>query len=275
MLSINKSVLLEKSIRNGNISLTRNFHVINSPSLDIMDWFKSRNKMKGEGKDTEGEESVKIVNKRATKDLIQDIETRKDNKDDTDDTSLATHKLKLIPENFIGRRNNRKVGSQNKRLYKDAPFNYWLNKTKVQNETELEKIMESLLNEVNADKELMDEPLPDLVTKFKFVKELQAKTGYMIPDYQITIMNTPAAFKQYYIDNIFSGKLQRFKESEPNAIHFENKQFTAPNIYLVNTVDERDISGKMQKKKYNKIIDEVRKMEEIRTKKIIEEARTN
>ncbi|MCL6404057.1 hypothetical protein EXT66_22770, partial [Pectobacterium carotovorum subsp. carotovorum] len=113
------------------------------------------------------------------------------------------------------------------------------------------------------------EPFPDLATKFNFVKKLQSLSGYSIPDYELTVLNTPAEFKTYYMNNIISGKLLQYNEKEPDAIYLTKESFDQPNI----RVTER-VTSKSQKQKFSSILQEVQALKEKDTMEEIQRLRS-
>lgn len=89
-----------------------------------------------------------------------------------------------------------------------------------------------------------------------------------MPDFQITVSKTPKQFKDYYVREILSGKLLKFKESEPNAIDLSEKDYGSPNVHIVN-----DVSTKKQNRKFGKIIKEVHALEQEELRKAVEGAK--
>lgn len=226
---------------------------------DFFSWFKSK---KNQDQET-------TVPTKGTQELISDIEAGKTSK------ISNKQKLELIPENFIGEEEGELAEKARAKQIKGVPFNRWLSAKKVANEAQLDALLiESYNNAWNGSKitsatdSKLEGTFPDLVIKFNFTKSLQASSGYLIPDYQLTILNTPAQFKQYICKVILSGKQARYKESEPNAIHLSSAQFTSPNIYVV-----PDVKPKAQKNTYRKIIREVNILEAESARRAIEQAR--
>ena len=197
-------------------------------SSDFFSWFKSK----------KNQDQEPTVPTKGTQELISDIEAGKTSK------ISNKQKLELIPENFIGEEEGELAEKARAKQIKGVPFNRWLSAKKLEG------------------------TFPDLVIKFNFTKSLQASSGYLIPDYQLTILNTPAQFKNYICKEILSGKQARYKESEPNAIHLSSAQFTSPNIYIV-----PDVKPKAQKNTYRKIIREVNILEAESARRAIEQAR--
>ncbi|CCC67050.1 hypothetical protein NCAS_0A04920 [Naumovozyma castellii] len=222
------------------------FHTTGS-ALNIMDWFRSNKK----------KEQLMETVASATKEGVV----------------ASKDKLELIPENFIGRKKNRKRAKGTAIPFNEIPFNSWLSKQKVSKEEKLDLILKESLESAGMEGDTLDLEFPDLIKKFQFTKMLQAKTGYLIPDFQLTVLAKPSDFKTYFIDEILSGKLARFNEAEPNAIHLTKESYDAPNIYLENTIEERDISGKQQRKKFNTILKQMHDLDEVKTETLIENAR--
>lgn len=226
---------------------TRRIH-ITARKGDFFSWFKTK---KEEVKDT--------------KDIIKDIEAGK--KVATDKGSRI--KLDLIPSNFIGEESLKVRKKIQERCVNSVTFNRWLSRSKVASEQQLDSIIdESLQTTTNGSHTSITTPFVDLVTKFKFTKALQTKTGYMIPDYKITVATTPLQFKDYFMQELLFGKLGRYKESEPNAIDLSNKDYGSPNVHIV-----ADINSQKQKRKFGKIIKKVHALEHENLKRIVEEAK--
>lgn len=229
-------------------------------TYDFFSWFKNKKK----------EEQQEVVPPtKDTKELISDIEAGKKSK------ISNKQKLELIPENFIGIEEGEVAEKARAKLIKKIPFNRWLSAKKVSDEAQLDNLLVNCYNDswtgttiTSASDSKLCEPFPDLVTKFNFTKLLQARSGFLIPDYQITILNTPSQFRQYFCKEILSGKQSRLKESEPNAIHLTSDQFTSPNIYII-----PEVKPKSQKEAYRKIVKEVNLLEADNARKAIEQAK--
>lgn len=216
---------------------------------DFFSWFKTK---KDEVKDT--------------KDVIKEIEAGK--KVSTEEVSKT--KLDLIPSNFIGEESAKTQKKALEKRINSVAFNSWLSRSKVATEQQLDSILQdSLQLSANGTSASLDAPFEDLVTKFKFTKLLQTKTGYMVPDYNITTATTPLHFKDYFVKEILSGKLAKFKESEPNAIDLSNKDYGSPNIHIV-----ADINTRKQRRKFGKIIKEVHALEHESLRRLVDEAKT-
>lgn len=199
-----------------------------------------------------------------TKEVIKDIESGKNDSRNLSDGG----KLKLIPSNFIGQQSEKLEKANRDQQVKNVAFNRWLSSERVDTEEQLDKILNEswqLATGNNGATNFLDQSFPDLVSKFKFTKNLQSKTGYMVPDFQITLSSTPKQLKDYYVKEILSGKLLKFKESEPNAIDLSAKDYGSPNVHIVN-----DVSPKEQKKKFGKILEEVHALEQQNLQKAVE-----
>ncbi|CAI4034765.1 hypothetical protein SMKI_11G2150 [Saccharomyces mikatae IFO 1815] len=226
---------------------------------DFMSWFKRK-------KQEKHKEPVKD-----TKQLIKDIEEGKAEAS-SQSSFKSKNRLELIPENFIGEGSGRnKRQKELKHAVSTAPFNQWLTRSKITTENELNDTI-SQVAKTTLGKEDEDVQFPDLVAKFQFTKLLQAKSGYLIPDYKLTTLNTPLHFKIYIKEKILgpvNNPKTAFKESEPNAIHPFSDNYTSPNIFVV-----EDISLKEQKSKYDTIMKEIQKLEDEATKKALATARS-
>lgn len=234
----------------------RSFHSTVIP-LDFFSWFKNK------------KQSEPVAPIKDTKELMKDIESGKKSNIE------KKEKLDLKPENFIGEESMKTDLKAREELVDKVAFNRWLNASKASNEKELEAISVDCFNSVfhcsnisSVSEKQYDCPFPDLATKFNFTKSLQAKTGYLIPDSKLTVLSTPLQFNEYLIKEVLSGKLAKFKESEPNAIDLSGKNYSSPNIYIT-----PDVDTKTQKKKFGKIMHEVQSMEAAHTERAIEQAK--
>lgn len=203
---------------------------------------------------------------KSTKDVISDIEAGKDLSKNNENVTT----LELIPENFIGKFDKTK----NVIPLDTVPYNKWMSSNKVASEEELNTILLQAYNETfgtnvaSVTDECLGETFKDITQKFKFAKELQAKSGYLLSDYQFTVLLSPISFHKYYLREFVSGKASRYKESEPNAIHLTPESFNAPNIRVI-----EDIPAKAVRSKFRRIVKEVDTIESTITKNAIESAK--
>lgn len=224
----------------------RAFHTV-SKKQDFMSWFRSKKQAKV----------------RKTKEIIEDIESGKKIGDSKTESSSKLLTLDLTPDNIIG---TRKVETVN---LDDIPWNNWLSSKKVKSPEELNQLITLSCKEVLNSNVNETDSFPDLSTKFNFVKKLQSLSGYTIPDYELTVLNTPAEFKTYYMNNIISGKLLQFNEKEPDAIYLTKESFNQPNIRVTDRV-----TSKAQKQKFNSILQEVQALKERDTAEEIQRLRS-
>lgn len=217
---------------------------------NFFSWFKSKKQQEVQVQDT--------------KDVIKDIESGKSQVDNGSPSNRT--KLDMTPSNFIGQQSEDLEKGIRDQQVKNVEFNRWLSIEKVNTEKQLDAVLnESWKLATGSGTPSLDQSFPDLVSKFKFSKNLQSKTGYMVPDFQITVSKTPQHFKDYYIKEILSGKLLKFKESEPNAIDLSEKDYGSPNVYIVN-----DIATKERNRKFGKIIKEVHALEQENLRNVVE-----
>ncbi len=231
---------------------------------DFMSWFK-RNK----NKDTS---STTLVNaqpelQKDTKEVINEIESGKT----TEVKSSTVTKLSLTDDDFIGVDITTKEKEIRSLKLNNVPFNEWLSEDKVSTTEQLEQILLECYQEtfgaVPSEKKLK-KPFESLVDKFTYTKLLQSKSGYIIPDYQLTMLQTPVEFKKWFETKVLSGSLAKFKESEPNAIDLSNVKFP-PNVYVV-----PDIKPSVKKQKVKKILEEVNALEAQHEREAIEKAKS-
>lgn len=233
-------------------ALVRSLHTSNV-RYDFFSWLKDKRKSK--------KEPVK-----STKEVISEIESGNDVAEKNENIST----LELIPENFIGTFDKKR----NVIPLDTVPFNRWLNVDNITTEDALNKVILDSYNEVFgtqltevADKTLAD-TFTDITQKFTFTKLLQIKSGYILSDYQFTILASPNSFKEYYLKEFISGKSLRFKESEPNAIHLDGNSFKAPNIRVIEDIPAKDV-----RIKYRRLVTEVDELEKKITTDAIENAK--
>lgn len=221
---------------------------------DFMSWFK-RNK------DTTPAKPVK-----ETKEIISEIESGRDLKAER---STVT-RLELSDENFVGIEASEAEKGNRLEALKSVSINKWLSEDKISTGQQLEQVIlesyQETYNMVPTEKEL-SERFADLVSKFKFTKLLQSKSGYMIPDYQLTRLESPEQFRSWFEEKVLSGKLGKFNPAEPNAIDLSAIKFP-PNVYVA-----PDVKLSEKKEKINKIIGEVAAMEQEMERAAIERAK--
>lgn len=255
---ISHRIYVSCTAKSGSLAVARSLHTTHISS-DFFSWFRKK----------KAEESEAKVPTKATTELIKEIESGSKSK------SVANNqKLKLTPENFIGKEPAQLDREEHRRQVREAKFNNWISKDIVSSERRLDELLIESYNEsypgdkISASSDAkLDAEFPDLVTKFKFTKFLQAKSGCLISDYKLTILNKPSQYKRFFMDEILSGRQARYKEAEPNAIHLTQERFTSPNIYVV-----PDVDVKSQNKKYRKIMQEVRLSEAEMSRRAMEDA---
>lgn len=246
-LSLQKPIIVHIHVYSKQLYI-RNFSTINKRE-NFMSWFRSRKK-----------EEARI---RKTKEIIYDIESGKSIDDPTRYTSSKILKLDLTPDNIIGKRKEEKID-----LINDIPWNNWLSNQRIKTLEELDKVINLSCKEILGENFNIKDTFPDLNVKFRFVKRLQSLSGYPISDYQLTILKTPNEFKNYYLENIVSGKLLQFNEKEPNAIYLTQESFNQPNIRVIERV-----SAKVQREKFNNILQEIENLKERESKDEIQRLR--
>ncbi|AMD21815.1 HFL041Cp [Eremothecium sinecaudum] len=216
------------------------------PAKNILSWLRSRK---------DGKEKTPAKD---TKALIKEIESG--------ETAFSASKqsvvtLALDESDFIGV----DVEAENERRYKEmvqsSKLNIWLQPKKVASVEQLKELVISSFNDASnvkvssIDDPLLTENFTDLVCKFKFIKQLQAKTGYMIPDEKITRLLSPVSFLQWYDAEVLSGKLLGYNEAEPNAIDLSKKEFP-PNVFITPLIKKREMMNNM-----DQILSEVEALE--------------
>lgn len=231
------------AVKRGSLPMVRSLHTTNVTS-DFFSWFKKK----------KAEETESKVPSKDTSELMKEIESGKKS-----EVATNSQRLKLTPDNFIGKEPGQLDREAHQKQVRETLFNNWISKEKVATERRLDELLVQSFNESYSGEKIsaasdakLDSSFPDLITKFKFTKFLQANSGCLIPDYKLTVLNRPSQFRKYFVDEILSGKQARYKDSEPNAIHLTQEQFASPNIYVV-----PDVDVKSQNKNYRKIIQDV------------------
>ncbi|SCW04462.1 LAFE_0H14070g1_1 [Lachancea fermentati] len=243
-----------------SLKSTRSLHMTPA-SNDFMSWFKR--------KQTKNTKDV-IPTAKDTREVIDEIESGK-----MTINNVSKLKLKLAEEDFIGEEPGQ-VNLKN-RLHRleTVPFNKWLSKRQVASLDDLDLIILRAYKDfskesgvISVTNSSISTPFPDLVSKFFFTKSLQAQTGVLIPDYQLTKLSSPMSFRNYFIEEILSGKQAKYNELEPNAIHIDEETYSAASVYVVKDVKQKDL-----KKKLGRILSEVETLERESAKKAIERAK--
>lgn len=227
---------------------------------DFLSWFR-RNK----NKDTPAVPAQPEL-QRDTKEVISEIESGKT----TEVKSSSVTRLQLTDDDFVGVDLSKQEAQIRSQKLATVPFNQWLSQDKVSTEQQLEQVVsESYLETFgNAPtEEQLGSVFENLVDKFRFTKLLQSKSGHIIPDYQLTRLQTPLEFKSWFENRVLSGKLGKFKESEPNAIDLSDIKFP-PNVYVV-----PDVKPSVKKQKVQKILEEVAALEAQYEREAIEKAK--
>ncbi|QEU58865.1 Mrpl13 [Kluyveromyces lactis] len=227
---------------------------------DFLSWFR-RNKNKDAGV-----VPVQPELQRDTKEVINEIESGKT----TAVKSSTVTRLELTDDDFVGIDSSRRDELIRLQKLDVIPFNEWLSQDKLSTEHQLEQVVLESYQETFGDvptEEQLGKPFENLVNKFKFSKLLQCKSGHMIPDYELTRLQTPLEFKSWFEIKVLSGQLGKFKESEPNAIDLSNIKFP-PNVYVV-----PDVKPSVKKQKVKKILEEVAALEAQYERDAIEKAK--
>ncbi|SCU89571.1 LANO_0D05512g1_1 [Lachancea nothofagi CBS 11611] len=224
---------------------------------DFMSWFKRRQNAKPA-------EPTKD-----TKQVIEEIESGENA------SAASKNKMRLTEDSFIGQELGAINKAERQAAVQHIPFNKWLSSTKVASAKTLD---DSLLQAYNStigkisissvEDESLALPFRDLIGKFHFTKALQAATGVLVPDYQLTRLQSPLEFRDFYLKEVVSGKLAKFKESEPNAIDLDDTSYTAKSIQVVKSVTPKD-----QRRRLSKILLEVESLERENARLALEKAR--
>ncbi|CAM9019350.1 unnamed protein product [Wickerhamomyces anomalus] len=210
----------------------------------IMDWFDYKKEQK--------------IKQESTKDIIKKVE----------DDKLEVKKVDKIE--FIGvdldPRDSMTLGERLKGFH----IEHWLTKQKISNVESLDEIListyKSLTNEEIS--QVSEIKLDDLKLRFDYTLKIQELTGYIIPDYILTKSFNGVILQKFFINEVFSGKI--FKKDAESLSHKELQQmdFKSDNIYI-----HTPVSNTSAKKKYKSLLKRAKKDQELKSEKLIEEAR--
>ncbi|KAL3228969.1 Large ribosomal subunit protein mL50 [Nakaseomyces bracarensis] len=223
---------------------------------DFFSWFSKKKK-----------EPVHVQDQalvRPTKEIISEVERGEVAKDNLVSSKI---KLDLSPEKFIGVTKLELKKKREQELFDTIELKRWLSEKCVETPEALEKIIDSAAREAGVE---IGAPFPDIKSRFMFSKSLESQSGYVVPDHVLTGLKTGADIKKYFNEEIFSGKLARYKPSEPNAIHLTDETYKAPNIRVV----DNSVPIKERKLRLKKLISTANELEAEKTRRLMEEAKT-
>ncbi|CUS20600.1 LAQU0S01e10308g1_1 [Lachancea quebecensis] len=234
----------------------RSLHVSTS-NKDFMSWFKKKQTAKP---------SVPI---KKTEEVINEVESG------ARGAEVPLSRLKLTEDFFIGKNASDLDRRERQSRINEIPFNVWRSSEKLNSSDALDNILIESYNSTHSRSQvtgIADEklalPFTDLAFKFHFSKAIQSATGTLITDYQITRLQTPIAFRDYLLKEVVSGKLAKFKDSEPNAIELAKGNYSSDSIHVV-----EDVRPHERKKRLSKILSEVEALEREAARQAVEEAR--
>ncbi|CEP60884.1 mitochondrial 54S ribosomal protein mL50 MRPL13 LALA0_S02e01860g [Lachancea lanzarotensis] len=243
-------------LRSSSYVSTGRFLHVSARRSDFMSWFKRK------------EDSKSNKTSRNTKDVIADIESG-ENK-----TKGSSSKLKLTEDSFVGEEAAAVNHAKRKVLVAQVPFNKWLSSKKVSTAEALDQAIIQAFSALNSgtamsiDDESLAVPFSNLVNKFHFTKSLQASTGVLVPDYQLTRLKTPLEFRDFYLREIVSGKLAKYKDAEPGAIDLDSSSYTAETVHVV-----KQVAPQEQRKKLSNILSEVESLDRQNAREALKSAR--
>lgn len=84
-----------------------------------------------------------------------------------------------------------------------------------------ETILKDLLLKYKLELNELAVPFKDFKTKFLFAKDIQAQTGVLLSDYNITLFTSPKDYKTFFYEVVLSGDLFKYQEKKPLAIDIE------------------------------------------------------
>ncbi|AGO10187.1 AaceriAEL289Wp [[Ashbya] aceris (nom. inval.)] len=215
-----------------------------------------------------GKNKEEAVEKPAdTKELIGKIESGSSGKQNVARKAL---KLKLAPNDFVGMEEGQLARQLHRERLEQVQFRRWLSQEKLSKPEELRTHVAAAYEAAfgaPGDAAALEQRFPDLQAMFAFAKHLQASTGYIMPDAQLTRLHTPAAVAQWYERNVLTGKLQKFREELPNAIDLSDADLPA------NVVVREHVMPKTQRKTLNSVLREVSALEASKAKAALERAK--
>lgn len=236
--------MLARSITRRTLTSARAIHTTR-PSLGFMDWlsFKKEEKVKQE----------------STQDVIKKVEEDK----------VEVTKVDKIE--FIGvdadPRDSMTLGERLKGFH----IQHWLNKDKVSSLEALDNILITSFNELTNKQvsDLSEIVLDDLQLRFEYTTKVQSLTGYIIPDFILTKASSADVLQKYFINQVFSGKILKKDPESLSHKELQNAGFTSSNVYV-----HTPVSNTAAKKKYKSLLKKAKKEQELRSEKLIEEARS-
>ncbi|CCH46009.1 54S ribosomal protein L13, mitochondrial [Wickerhamomyces ciferrii] len=238
---------ITKQITRQSSGLVRSLHTTR-PSLGFMDWFK----MKKDQKEVEKKNEIKP---RATTEVIKDAEEDK----------IEVKKVNKIE--FIGlKKDPRDELSLGERL-NGFHIKHWLNKEKVSSVEKLDEILKNEYQSLKGGKKvksLDDINLDDLQFRFNYTLKIQEKTGYIIPDYILTKAYSPNILKNYFIKEVFTGRILK---KDPEHLSHTELSYKSDNIYIHTPVSDHKAD-----KKYKKLLKKARKDQLLKSEQLIKEA---
>lgn len=239
------------------VSIGRRYLHRTAVNQDFFSWFSKKKK-----------EPLHVQDQalvRPTKEIISEVEKGQISKEDMTSSKI---KLDLSPENFIGVTKHELKRQREKELMETIEIKQWLNDKRVETPEQLDQIIQNASQEVGIESTAA---FPDIKSRFLFAKGVQSQSGYEVPDHVLTSMKTGNDIKNYFNEEVFSGKLARFKASEPDAIHLTQESYQAPNIRVV----DNSVPIKERKQKLKTILSTVKQLEAEQTRRLMEEAKSS
>lgn len=129
-----------------------------------------------------------------------------------------------------------------------------------------ETILKDLLLKYKLELNELAVPFKDFKTKFLFAKDIQAKTGVFLSDYNVTLFTSPKDYKTFFYEVVLSGELFKYQEKKPLAIDIEivsgseaqtNKEIALKRLQAEFSGDSEDPSIKHKdfSPEYNQLLD--------------------
>ncbi|OBA28825.1 hypothetical protein HANVADRAFT_51269 [Hanseniaspora valbyensis NRRL Y-1626] len=180
----------------------------------------------GRGKSDE-DEKKEILNKSTTKEETKQLAESlvKGETESSVDSKTEIKVLDMKNTRVIGDNSAYETYLNNLKEHRisSLKINDWSVKTCLQAQEfeNFETILKELLIKYNLELNELSIPFKDFQTKFLFSKDIQAKTGIILSDYNITLFASPKDYKTFFYEVVLSGELYKYQEKKPLAIKID------------------------------------------------------
>lgn len=170
---------------------------------------------------------------------------------------------KLDKIEFIGKKGALKDDRPLAERLQGFHVKHWLNKTKMTDVTQFDKLIIDEYNKLTQScvTQLDQVDLSNLNTRFQVSKQVQAASGYLIPDLVLTRASSGEALHAHF-DKLINGT--------PNAHHLsiDDLAFTSNNVYV-----QPHVTSRQRKTKFRQLLKEAKLAQEQKTEELIQGVR--